>query len=42
MTTKDIMKVLAIETSCDETGAAIVEGTKTPDGFTIGGFGLYT
>src|SRR3989344_1579219 len=27
------MKVLAIETSCDETGIALVEGTKTPDGF---------
>jgi N6-L-threonylcarbamoyladenine synthase len=27
------MRVLAIETSCDETGAAIVEGRKTSDGF---------
>ena len=27
------MKILAIETSCDETGIALVEGTKTPDGF---------
>jgi len=27
------MKVLAIETSCDETGIALVEGTKTPGGF---------
>jgi N6-L-threonylcarbamoyladenine synthase len=27
------MKVLAIETSCDETGIAIVEGGKTPGGF---------
>jgi len=27
------MKVLAIETSCDETGIALVEGTKTPEGF---------
>jgi N6-L-threonylcarbamoyladenine synthase len=29
------MKVLAIETSCDETGIALVEGTKTQDGFTF-------
>ncbi|MEI7720283.1 MAG: tRNA (adenosine(37)-N6)-threonylcarbamoyltransferase complex transferase subunit TsaD [bacterium] len=27
------MRILAIETSCDETGVAIVEGTKTPEGF---------
>ena len=27
------MRVLAIETSCDETGIAIVEGEKTPSGF---------
>jgi N6-L-threonylcarbamoyladenine synthase len=27
------MRILAIETSCDETGIAIVEGKKTPDGF---------
>ena len=27
------MKVLAIETSCDETGIALVEGTKVSDGF---------
>ncbi len=27
------MKILAIETSCDETGIALVEGTKTPSGF---------
>jgi N6-L-threonylcarbamoyladenine synthase len=27
------MKVLAIETSCDETGIALVEGQKTADGF---------
>lgn len=27
------MRVLAIETSCDETGIALVEGTKTPEGF---------
>ncbi len=27
------MRVLAIETSCDETGVAIVEGEKTPSGF---------
>ena len=27
------MKVLAIETSCDETGIALVEGTKTESGF---------
>jgi len=27
------MKVLAIETSCDETGIALVEGTKTDGGF---------
>ncbi len=27
------MKILAIETSCDETGIALVEGTKTPGGF---------
>jgi N6-L-threonylcarbamoyladenine synthase len=27
------MKILAIETSCDETGIALVEGTKTNDGF---------
>ena len=27
------MKILAIETSCDETGIALVEGTKTPEGF---------
>ena len=27
------MKVLAIETSCDETGIALVEGTKTSEGF---------
>jgi len=29
------MRILAIETSCDETGAAIVEGTKTSNGFTF-------
>jgi len=29
------MRVLAIETSCDETGIAIVEGTKTANGFTF-------
>lgn len=29
------MKVLAIETSCDETGAALVEGVKTNTGFTF-------
>src|SRR3989344_7269185 len=27
------MKILAIETSCDETGIAIVQGEKTTDGF---------
>jgi len=27
------MKILAIETSCDETGIALVEGEKTPGGF---------
>lgn len=27
------MKILAIETSCDETGIAVVEGTKTEHGF---------
>jgi len=27
------MRVLAIETSCDETGIAVVEGTKTAEGF---------
>lgn len=27
------MRVLAIETSCDETGFALLEGVKTPDGF---------
>jgi N6-L-threonylcarbamoyladenine synthase len=27
------MRILAIETSCDETGIALVEGTKTPEGF---------
>jgi len=27
------MKILAIETSCDETGVALVEGTKTENGF---------
>jgi N6-L-threonylcarbamoyladenine synthase len=27
------MKILAIETSCDETGIALVEGQKTADGF---------
>lgn len=27
------MKILAIETSCDETGIALVEGTKTENGF---------
>ena len=27
------MKILAIETSCDETGVALVEGTKTTGGF---------
>ena len=27
------MRVLAIETSCDETGIALVEGTKAPGGF---------
>lgn len=27
------MRLLAIETSCDETGAAVVEGSKTPHGF---------
>ncbi len=29
------MKILAIETSCDETGIAIVEGEKTPNGFSF-------
>ncbi|HEY6021086.1 MAG TPA: tRNA (adenosine(37)-N6)-threonylcarbamoyltransferase complex transferase subunit TsaD [Candidatus Paceibacterota bacterium] len=29
------MKILAIETSCDETGIALVEGTKVSDGFTF-------
>src|SRR3989344_3508513 len=29
------MKILAIETSCDETGIAIVEGTKTEGGFEL-------
>ena len=29
------MKILAIETSCDETGIAIVEGQKTAEGFTF-------
>jgi len=29
------MKILAIETSCDETGIALVEGHKTPAGFTF-------
>ncbi len=29
------MKVLAIETSCDETGVALVEGVKTEKGFTF-------
>ncbi len=29
------MKVLAIETSCDETGVAILEGEKTPAGFSF-------
>ena len=29
------MKVLAIETSCDETGIAVVEGEKIPDGFSF-------
>ncbi len=29
------MRVLAIETSCDETGIAIVEGTKTSGGYTF-------
>jgi len=29
------MRVLAIETSCDETGTSIVEGQKTPTGFSF-------
>ncbi len=29
------MKILAIETSCDETGVAVVEGEKLPDGFSF-------
>lgn len=29
------MKILAIETSCDETGVALVEGTKTDTGFSF-------
>ncbi len=29
------MKILAIETSCDETGIAIVEGQKTPEGLSF-------
>jgi len=29
------MKILAIETSCDETGIALLEGTKTPGGFSF-------
>lgn len=29
------MRILAIETSCDETGLALVEGTKLPEGFTF-------
>ncbi len=29
------MKILAIETSCDETGIAVVEGQKTEDGFSF-------
>src|SRR5262245_3866223 len=29
------MRILAIETSCDETGIALVEGTKTPQGFEL-------
>ncbi len=29
------MKILAIETSCDETGIALVEGTKTEGGFSF-------
>ena len=29
------MKVLAIETSCDETGIAIVDGGKIPGGFSF-------
>jgi N6-L-threonylcarbamoyladenine synthase len=30
---RPFMKILAIETSCDETGIALVEGTKTSTGF---------
>ncbi|MSR70517.1 tRNA (adenosine(37)-N6)-threonylcarbamoyltransferase complex transferase subunit TsaD [Candidatus Kaiserbacteria bacterium] len=33
LVTTKFMKVLAIETSCDETGIALVEGTKTSEGF---------
>ncbi len=29
------MRILAIETSCDETGIALMEGTKLPEGFTF-------
>src|SRR3989338_1269654 len=29
------MKILAIETSCDETGVAVVEGEKISDGFSF-------
>ena len=29
------MKILAIETSCDETGVALVEGEKTAGGFSF-------
>ncbi len=29
------MRILAIETSCDETGIALVEGEKMPNGFTF-------
>lgn len=31
----NFMKLLAIETSCDETGIAVVEGTKTDNGFSF-------
>src|SRR5438876_312531 len=29
------MRILAIETSCDETGIAVVEGTKSAEGFSF-------
>src|SRR3989344_453600 len=34
------MKILAIETSCDETGIALVTGEKTPGGLPAGGQGF--